>query len=66
MSIEIDVLNGDSSWLRAEPLLQEVWPRETLEKLPWGHVKWARADLRVLVDAPEEAARPGLVCHVGL
>ena len=66
MSIEIDVLNGDSSWLRAEPPLQEVWPRETLEKLPWGHVKWAHADLRVLIDAPEDSPAPGLACHVGV
>ena len=66
MSIEIDVLNGDSSWPRAEPLLQAVWPREEIEKLPWGHVKWAHADLRVLIDAPEDAAQPGLLCHVGI
>src|SRR4029079_446707 len=30
--------------------------------MPWRHVKWAHADLRVLVEAPGE----GLVCHVGL
>jgi aminoglycoside 2'-N-acetyltransferase I len=65
MSIEIDVLNGDSSWKRAEPLMQAVWPREVIEKLSWGHVKWAHADLRVLIDAPEDA-QPGLACHVGV
>ena len=66
MSIEIDVLNGDSSWPRAEPLLQAVWPRHVLEKLPWGHVKWAHADLRVLIYAPEDSPTPGLACHVGV
>ena len=55
MSIEIDVLNGDASWPRAEPLLEAVWPRHVVEKLPWGHIEWAHADLRVLIDAPEDA-----------
>ena len=53
MSIEIDVLNGDASWTTAEPLLDAVWPPHVMEKLPWGHVKWAHADLRVLIEAPE-------------
>ena len=71
MSIEIDVLNGNASWPRAEPLMQAVWPREAIEKLPWGHIKWAHADLRVLIDAPEDAVQPGLACqdlacHVGI
>ena len=31
-----------------------------MEKLSWGHVKWAHADLRVLIDAPEESSKsPG-------
>jgi GNAT superfamily N-acetyltransferase len=66
MSIEIDVLNGDSSWRQAQPLLQAVWPSHVVEKLPWGRVKWAHADLRVLIDLPEDAPRPGLACHVGV
>ena len=66
MSIEIDVLNGDASWPRAEPLMKAVWPRHVVEKLPWGHIEWAHADLRVLIDAPEDAAQPGLACHVGI
>ena len=66
MSIEIDVLNGDASWPQAEPLMKAVWPRHVVEKLPWGHVKWAHADLRVLIDAPEDAPKPGLACHVGI
>ena len=66
MSIEIHILKGDSSWKRADPLMQAVWPREAIEKLPWGHVKWAHADLRVLIDTPEDAAQPGLACHVGI
>ena len=66
MSIEIDVLNGDASWPRAEPLMKAVWPRHVVEKLPWGHIEWAHADLRVLIDAPEDAPKPGLACHVGI
>src|SRR5579863_2341872 len=62
MSIEIEVLNGDTSWARAEPLLDAVWPEEVVEKLPWGLVEWAHADLRVLIEAPEG----GLACHVGI
>ena len=62
MGIEIDILNGNTSWARAEPLLKAVWPAHEVEKLPWGHVKWANADLRVLIDAPEG----GLACHVGI
>jgi len=63
MSIEIDVLNGDASWPQAEPLLEAVWPSHVVEKLPWGHVKWAHADLRALLDAPDGS---GLACHVGI
>jgi len=66
MSIEIDVLNGDASWPRAEPLMKAVWTAHVVEKLSWGHVKCAHADLRVLIDAPEDAAEPGLACHVGI
>lgn len=76
MSIEIDVLNGDASWPRAEPLMKAVWPADVVEKLSWGHVKWANADLRVLIDAPQDTPRAGLAgqdlpgqglaCHVGI
>ncbi len=62
MSIEIDVLNGDASWQRAEPLMKAVWPRRAAEKTSWGHIEWANADLRVLIDAPDG----GLACHVGI
>ena len=62
MSIEIDVLNGDASWSTAEPLLDAVWPRHVLERLTWGDVEWAHADLRVLIEAPSG----GLACHVGI
>jgi aminoglycoside 2'-N-acetyltransferase I len=62
MSIEIDVLNGNSSWKRTEPLHNAVFGREIVEKLPWDHIVWAHADLRVLIDAPEG----GLACHVGI
>ena len=46
--------------------MKAVWPRDVVEKLPWGHIKWAHADLRVLIDAPEDAPKPGLACHVGI
>ena len=62
MSIEIDVLNGSASWPVAKPLFKAVWPREVVEKLSWGHVKWANPDLRVLIEAPSG----GLACHVGI
>lgn len=62
MSIEIDVLNGDASWPAVKPLFDAVWPREAVEKLPWGHVKWANADLRVLI----EDASGGIACHAGI
>lgn len=62
MSIEIDVLNGDASWPAAEPLLHAVWPPEVVKTRPWGHIQWAHADLRVLVETPSD----GLVCHVGI
>jgi len=62
MSMEIDVLNGDASWETVEPLHTAVFGRQIIEKLPWGHIQWAHADLRVLIDAPEG----GLACHVGI
>ncbi len=67
MSIEIDVLNGDclvaaGRAADAGGLAAAMWSK----KLPWGRVKWAHADLRVLIDAPEDAPQPGLACHVGI
>jgi aminoglycoside 2'-N-acetyltransferase I len=66
MGVEIDILNGDESWSLAEPLLNAVWSPDVLEKLSWGHIKWADPDLRVLIDAPEEEPKGGLACHVGI
>jgi len=62
MSIEIDILNGDASWRMAEPLHRAVFGPDIVGKQPWAHVKWANADLRVLIETPED----GLVCHVGI
>ena len=62
MSIEIEILNGDASWRTAEPLFKTVWSPEIIATLPWRHIKWANAELRVLVDAPSG----GLACHVGI
>ncbi|MCC8960586.1 GNAT family N-acetyltransferase, partial [Bradyrhizobium sp. Pear77] len=63
MSIEIDILNGDASWRRAEPLLRAVWSPDIMENKPWADIKWAHADLRVFLDAPDDS---GLACHVGI
>ncbi len=62
MSIEIDILNGDASWTRVEALHHAVFGRHIVEKLSWGHIEWAHADLRVLIDEPEGE----LACHVGI
>jgi aminoglycoside 2'-N-acetyltransferase I len=62
MSIEIEILNGDHSWSRAEALFEKVWPSAEMNNLAWGHVKWANADLRVLIEAPDGT----LACHVGI
>ena len=69
MSIEIDVLSGDASWPMVKPLMEAVWPEHVVEKLSWGHVKWAHADLRVLIELPQESPgspQGGLACHVGI
>src|SRR3977135_1589773 len=62
MSIEIDVLNGNTSWPAAEPLFKIVWSPEIMAEKPWRDVKWANAELRVLIETPAD----GLVCHVGI
>jgi aminoglycoside 2'-N-acetyltransferase I len=62
MSIEIEIVNGDQSWSRAEALFETVWPEAEMKNLSWGHVKWAHADLRVLIEADEGA----LACHTGI
>jgi predicted acetyltransferase len=62
MSIEIEILNGDAAWPIAEPLLATVWPPQEKASRPWGHVVFAHAELRVLVEAEGQ----GLVCHVGI
>jgi hypothetical protein len=56
MSIEIEVLNGDTSWARTEPLLDAVWPEEVVEKLPWGLVEWAHASRRPKAALPATSA----------
>lgn len=62
MSIEIEIVNGDQSWRRAQGLLNSVWPPAEVKDLPWGHIKWAHADLRVLIEASDGE----LVCHAGI
>src|SRR5258707_4894246 len=62
MTIEIEILNGDTSWPMAKPLLEAAWPPEVMQKLSWGNVRWAHADLRVMIETPSD----GLACHVGV
>ena len=62
MSIEIEIVNGDQSLSQAEELFETVWPQAEMKNLAWGHIKWADADLRVLI----EAADGTLACHAGI
>jgi aminoglycoside 2'-N-acetyltransferase I len=62
MSIEIEVLNGNTSWPMAEPLFKAIWPPEVVEKLPWAGIVFAHAELRVLV----QGETGDVVCHVGV
>ncbi len=62
MSIEIEIVSGDGGRPRAEKLLNAVWPPAEMAKLSWGHVKWAHADLRVLIETDDGA----LSCHAGI
>ena len=62
MSIEIEIVSGDGGWPRAEKLLDAVWPPAEMAKLSWGHVKWADADLRVLIETDDGV----LACHAGI
>lgn len=62
MSIEIEVVSGGESSLRADELLDEVWPPAEMDRLAWGQVRWADADLRILIDTADGT----LACHTGI
>ena len=63
MTIEIDVLNGDTSWKRTEPLHTAVFGRPDRRDSCHGAISSGRTrSLRVLIDAPEGE----LACHVGI
>lgn len=62
MSIEIDIISGEAGWPAAQPLLAAVWPPAEAQARPWGHLAFAHADLRVLIETPEH----GVACHVGI
>ena len=62
MSIEIDIVNGDSSWPSAKPLFDAVWPPQLVATLPWANISFAHPDFRVLVEEETQ----GVVCHIGL
>ncbi|MGD9839244.1 MAG: GNAT family N-acetyltransferase [Afipia sp.] len=61
MSIEIDITTGDSSWPAVKPLLASVWPPEAVKAAPWGHIVFAHADLRVMIELDGD-----VVCHAGI
>ena len=61
MSIEIDVLNGASSWSLAEPLLKAVYPPHVVATLPWANITFAHPELRVLIQDDSG----DVVSHVG-
>jgi aminoglycoside 2'-N-acetyltransferase I len=60
MSIEIEIVNGDQSGPQVEKLFAQASSEEG--DAAWRHIKWARADLRVLIDAPDGE----LACHTGI
>ena len=62
MSVEIEIVSGDEAWPQAEELLDTVWPPAELAKRSWGDVKWANADLRVLIETDDGT----LACHAGI
>lgn len=62
MSIEIEVVSGGEGRPLADELLSAVWPPAEMDKLVWGHVKWADADLRVLIGTDDGR----LACHAGI
>lgn len=61
MTIDIEVLSGDAGWPAAKPLLELVWPAGRPEGLSLGHLVFAEADLRVLVETEQQ-----VVSHVGI
>lgn len=62
MGIEIDIISGDAGRSAARPLLAAVWPPQAVKARPWGHLAFAHADLRVMIETPEH----GVACHVGI
>jgi aminoglycoside 2'-N-acetyltransferase I len=60
MTIELEIRNGDESWESVAPLFKAVWT-DIKRDASWREIKWANADLRVLLEAGDEIA-----CHVGL
>jgi len=61
MSIEIEIVSGNPSRLRVEPLLDLVWPEDKIAQMPWADTEFAHPDLRVIVEDDEQP-----VCHVGI
>ena len=44
----IEIMDGDSGWPHAAPLLAGIWPAEVVATLPWRDVVWAKPDRRLL------------------
>ncbi len=59
--IEIDIATGAASWPYAKPLFETVWPADVIKTLPWGHLQFAHADLRVFIETEGD-----VLCHVGI
>lgn len=60
--IDISLESGDQAWPRVEFLVREAWPEAARTTRPWGHIVFAAADLRVLVEREDH----GLIGHVGI
>ncbi|MDR3464357.1 MAG: GNAT family N-acetyltransferase [Xanthobacteraceae bacterium] len=60
--IDIGLESGDAAWPKVEPLMQAAWPDAVRATLPWGHIVFAHADFRVLVEREDD----GVVGHVGI
>ncbi len=61
MAIELEIMTGDAAWPATKPLHDMVWPQDVMRRLPWGHIEFAHADLRVLVENDGQ-----VVCHAGI
>src|SRR5207244_3099047 len=62
-SNQIDNPKGRGFRPQGEALIDGGWPDHVMGAPSLAYIKWAHADLRVLIDAPDGN---GLACHVGI